>query len=279
MRESLSVEPPRAHATQSPAARQALRFRATGFAPAPRGATSWLVFAIVLAAWQAAGSLGLVSALFLPSPLAIVRALWRLAASGELWAHVSVSLVRIGAGWIIGTAVGVSVGLAVGLFSLARAAGLPIVSALFPIPKIALLPLLILWLGIGETSKIATIALGVFFPTVIAVYSGVDQVPNNLIRMAQSFELPFLAIVRKVVVPGALPNIVAGFRISASIALLLVVSAEMIGAETGIGAFVLQAGNLMQTDQLMAGVVVLSILGLAVARGIGALEARMTRWR
>src|SRR5713101_8223212 len=206
MRESLAVEPPRAHATQSPAARQALRFRATGFAPAPRGATSWLVFAIVLAAWQAAGSLGLVSALFLPSPLAIVRALWRLAASGELWTHVSVSLVRIGAGWIIGTAVGVSVGLAVGLFSLARAAGLPIVSALFPIPKIALLPLLILWLGIGETSKIATIALGVFFPTVIAVYSGVDQVPKNLIRMAQSFELPFLAIVRKVVVPGALPQ-------------------------------------------------------------------------
>src|SRR6266700_2561011 len=254
MRESLSVVAPRAHKTKSPAARQALRFRATGFAPAPRGATSWLA-------------------------LAIVRALWRLAASGELWAHVSVSLVRIGAGWIIGTAVGVSVGLAVGLFSLARAAGLPIVSALFPIPKIALLPLLILWLGIGETSKIATIALGVFFPTVIAVYSGVDQVPNNLIRMAQSFELPFLAIVRKVVVPGALPNIVAGFRISAAIALLLVVSAEMIGAETGIGAFVLQAGNLMQTDQLMAGVVVLSILGLAVARGIGALEARVTRWR
>src|SRR6266700_3621224 len=222
MRESLSVEPPRAHATQSPAARQALRFRATGFAPAPRGATSWLVFAIVLAAWQAAGSLGLVSALFLPSPLAIVRALWRLAASGELWAHVSVSLVLIGAGRIIG--------IAVGLFSLARAAGLPIVSALFPIPKIALLPLLILWLGLGETSKIATIALGVFFPTVIAVYSGVDQVPKNLIHMAQSFEVPFLAIVRKVIWPGALPNIVAGFRISAAIALLLVVSAEMIGA-------------------------------------------------
>src|SRR6266702_3748923 len=147
MRESLAVEPPRTPATQSPAARQALRFRATGFAPAPRGATSWLVFANVLAAWQAAGSLGLVSALVLPSPLAIVSALWRLAASGELWAHVSISLCRIGAGWIIGTAVGVAVGLAVGLFSLARAAGLPIVSALFPIPKIALLPLLILWLG------------------------------------------------------------------------------------------------------------------------------------
>src|SRR5260370_40943239 len=165
MRESLAVEPPRTPATQRPAARQALRFRATGFAPAPRGATSWLVFAILLAAWQAAGSLGLVSALFLPSPLAIVRALWRLAASGELWAHVSVSLVRIGAGWIIGTAVGGSVGLAVGLFSLARAAGLPSRAAAVPSPKNSRRPLVILLLGIGEASKIATIALVVFFPT------------------------------------------------------------------------------------------------------------------
>jgi NitT/TauT family transport system permease protein len=277
MRESVPVEPLRTGAPGR--VPQAVRFRATGFSPAPRGTTSWLTFAIVLAAWQAAGSLGLVSALFLPSPLAIAQALWRLAASGQLWTHLSISLLRIGTGWVLGTAAGISVGLTVGLFSFARAAGLPIVSALFPIPKIALLPLLILWLGIGETSKIATIALGVFFPTVIAVYSGVDQVPKNLIRMAQSFELPFLAIVRKVILPGALPTIVAGFRISASIALLLVVSAEMIGAESGIGAFVLQAGNLMQTDQLMAGVVVLSILGLAVARGIGALEARVTRWR
>ena len=102
---------------------------------------------------------------------------------------------------------------------------------------------------------------------------------STLNEHVQSFELPFLDIVRKVVLPGALPTIVAGFRISASIALLLVVSAEMIGAETGIGAFVLQAGNLMQTDQLIAGVVVLSLLGLAVARAIGALEARVTRWR
>jgi ABC-type nitrate/sulfonate/bicarbonate transport system permease component len=273
-------EPPHPAVTAAAAgAPETVRFRATGFAPAPRGLTSWIVFAVVLAAWQAAGSLGLVSALFLPTPIAVLRALWRLAISGELPAHVLISLLRIGSGWIIGTAAGISVGLAVGLFSFARAAGLPIVSALFPIPKIALLPLLILWLGIGEGAKIATIALGVFFPTVIAVYSGVDQVPRNLIRMAQSFELPFLDIVRKVVLPGALPTIVAGFRISASIALLLVVSAEMIGAETGIGAFVLQAGNLMQTDQLIAGVVVLSLLGLVVARAIGALETKVTRWR
>ena len=137
---------------------------------------------------------------------------------------------------------------------------------MFPIPKIALLPLLILWLGIGEEPKIATIALGVFFSTAISVYSGVDAVPRNLIRMAQSFNVPFATIVRRVIWPGALPSILAGFRITASVALLLVVSAEMIGADYGIGAFVLQAGNLMQTDQLLAGVVILSLFGLAVGR-------------
>ena len=105
-----------------------------------------------------------------------------------------------------------------------------------------------------------------FFSTAISVYSGVDAVPRNLIRMAQSFNVPFHAIVRRVIWPGALPSILAGFRITASVALLLVVSAEMIGAQCGIGAFVLQAGNLMQTDQLLAGVVMLSLFGLAVGK-------------
>src|SRR5712692_7540720 len=256
-----------------------VRLRGGGFEPISRPWVAWAFFALLLVLWEAGSRARLIDPLFLPPPSQIWRALEEMTVSGELARHLGASLGRIAAGWLIGTAAGAVLGGLIGLSWLGRSVGLPFISALFPVPKIALLPLLILWLGIGESSKIATIALGVFFPTVIAVYSGVDQVPNNLIRMAQSFELPFLAIVRKVVVPGALPNIVAGFRISASIALLLVVSAEMIGAETGIGAFVLQAGNLMQTDQLMAGVVVLSILGLAVARGIGALEARVTRWR
>jgi ABC-type nitrate/sulfonate/bicarbonate transport system permease component len=104
-------------------------------------------------------------------------------------------------------------------------------------------------------------------------------VPRGLIRMAQSFNLPFAAILAKVVLPGALPSIIAGFRISASTALLLVVAAEMIGAQDGIGAFVLAAGNLMQTDRLMAGVVVLSLLGLAVGGLLSEIEKRLLRWR
>jgi NitT/TauT family transport system permease protein len=238
-----------------------------------------MALALTIGLWQAAGSAALVNPLFLPTPLAILRAIYELARSGALWHHLSWSILRIGTGWILGTVAGVITGFAIGLSSLARGVGMTFISALFPIPKIALLPLLILWLGIGEEPKIATIALGVFFSTAISVYSGVDAVPRNLIRMAQSFNVPFQTIVRRVIWPGALPSILSGFRITASIALLLVVSAEMIGAEYGIGAFVLQAGNLMQTDQLLAGVVILSLFGLAVGRLINFLEARLLHWR
>jgi len=257
----------------------AVRFRGGGFAPLPGRWSAAFALLIALAAWQGVCIVGWVSPLFLPSPFRISAALWRLVASGEIWPHLWASLVRIGGGWLAGTAMGLGVGLAMGLLTVARGVGMPMVSALFPIPKIALLPLLILWLGIGETAKIATIALGVFFPTVIAVYSGVDAVPRNLIRMAQSFEVPTAAILWKVILPGAMPAILAGFRISAATALLLVVSAEMIGAETGLGAFVLEAGNLMQTDRLLAGVVVLSLLGLFIGRAISILERRLLRWR
>jgi NitT/TauT family transport system permease protein len=254
-------------------------FRGAGFTPKAGRYAGWIALILVIGLWQLAGSLGLVNALFLPTPLAIARAIYQLAISGALWLHVSISMMRIIAGWTLGTISGVIVGFAIGLSSLARGIGITFISALFPIPKIALLPLLILWLGIGEEPKIATIALGVFFSTAISVYSGVDQVPRNLIRMAQSFNVPFQTIVRHVIWPGALPSILAGFRITASVALLLVVSAEMIGAEFGIGAFVLQAGNLMQTDQLLAGVVILSLFGLAIGRLINLLETRLLHWR
>jgi NitT/TauT family transport system permease protein len=154
-----------------------------------------------------------------------------------------------------------------------------VVSALFPIPKIALVPLFIIWFGIGEGSKIVTLAFGVFFPTVIATVGGVDNVPRALIRMGQSFGLSHAAIVRKIVLPGALPALLSGFRVTASIAIILLVAAEMIGADRGIGAFVLAAGNLYDTGNLLAGIVVLSAMGLVVAWLIGRLERWLLVWR
>jgi ABC-type nitrate/sulfonate/bicarbonate transport system permease component len=270
---------PSEHSIAGEVGRRPIAFRGGGFALRPGRWASWAVFAAVLVLWQALVGTRMIDPVFLPSPLSIVLALRHLIATGELWRHLAASFGRIGAGWVIGTAAGLGAGLAMGLFSPARAVGVPVISALFPIPKIALLPLFILWLGIGETPKIATIALGVFFPTAIATYSGIDGVSLSLVRMGQSFGLPFGDIVRKIVFPGALPSILAGFRISTATALLLVVAAEMIGAERGIGAFVTTTGNLMQTDQLMAGVTVLSILGLLIGALLTALERWLLRWR
>ena len=257
----------------------AMPFRGGGFEISPRPATAALSLLVVLSTWEAASHFGLVSDLFLPSPLAVAAALYKIAADGTLWLNLSISLTRIGGGWTLGTACGLLLGLGMGIFSTARAAGLPLVSALFPIPKIALLPLLILWLGIGEQAKIATIALGVFFPTAITAFSAVDSVPRNLIRMAQSFNLPWRQIVLKVILPGALPGILAGFRITAAIALILMVAAEMIATQHGIGAFLLEAGNLLRVDQLLAGVAVLSVLGLIISFVLTRLERRLLRWR
>jgi NitT/TauT family transport system permease protein len=262
-----------------PAGRREVAFRGGGFLPTPNAIHSWIAFAVVIALWQVAISRRWIDPVFLPSPVAICEALWNLALSGDLWRHLSISLLRISSGWAIGTGLGLAFGVAMGLWSVTRAIGMPMISAIYPIPKIALLPLFILWLGIGEAPKIVTIASGVFFPTVIATFSGIDSVPRTLIRMAQSFNIPMSGIIRKIILPSALPGILAGFRISMATALLLVVTAEMIGAQYGIGAFLLTAGNLMQTDDLMAGVVILSILGLGLGAILTLLEKTFLSWR
>jgi NitT/TauT family transport system permease protein len=256
-----------------------VRFRGGGFVARPSRRAAWFAFAILVAGWEAASDTQLLPSLFMPAPHEVARALYRLLLDGVLLDHIGASLSRIVSGWLLGTLFGLLFGIAIGVFSLARAVGLPLTAALFPIPKIALLPLFILWFGIGEPSKVATIAFGVFFPTVVSAYSAIDQVPRNLIRMAQSFGMPTSSIVWKVMLPGALPGILSGFRISSSIALILVVSAEMIGTQVGIGAFVLAAGNLMQTDQLIAGVLLLSWLGLAINGLLSLLEKTLLRWR
>ncbi len=254
-------------------------FRGGGFRHKPLGLVSPLVFIAILLLWELGSRTGFISDIALPAPSQALAALVDLVKTGMLWKHLEASLFRLIVGWTLGSLLGVAVGLTIGLFSLARAGLLPLVSALFPIPKIALLPLFIIWFGIGEGSKVATILFGTFFPTVIATYGGVDNVDRNLIRMGQSFGLSWLSIVRKIIMPGAMPAILSGFRISSSIAIVLLVAAEMIGAEYGIGAYVLMAGALFATDQLIAGVAILSALGLIIGWLIGRAERYFLSWR
>jgi len=267
--------------SELPAGKQArpVAFRGGGFLPRPLGLVGPAVFVVVIAVWEAGCRAGLIHPLVLPAPSEALTALMDLARSGLLWKHLGASLQRLIVGWTCGTVLGVAVGFMIGLFSLARAGLVPLLAAIFPIPKIALLPLFIIWFGIGEGSKIATILFGTFFPTVVATYGGVDNVDRTLIRMGQSFGLSWPSIVRKIILPGALPGILPGFRISAAIAIVLLVAAEMIGAEFGVGAYILLAGSLMTMDQLVAGVALLSLMGLTVNWLIVRAERRLLTWR
>ncbi|WP_417416855.1 ABC transporter permease [Hoeflea sp.] len=254
-------------------------FRGAGFVHTQHRFIAPLLFVALVILWEIGSQTGFISNIALPAPSEAAGALSDLFETGMIWKHLSASLYRLVVGWTLGSLIGVLVGLAIALFSLVRAGVSPFITALFPIPKIALLPLFIIWFGIGEGSKVATILFGTFFPTVIATYGGVDNVDRNLIRMGQSFGLSWMSIVRKIIIPGALPAILSGFRISASIAIILLVAAEMIGAEFGIGAYILMAGALFATDQLIAGVAMLSVLGLTVGWLISRAERMLLSWR
>ncbi|NIZ61144.1 ABC transporter permease [Sedimentitalea sp. CY04] len=254
-------------------------FRGGGFAPSSRRWVGLVVFVVLIALAEMGTRQGWISALTLPKPSDVLKTFGELYSTGLLWKHLSVSLSRLIVGAALGASVGIAVGVMIGLFSYVRAGLVPLVAALFPIPKIALLPLFVIWFGIDEGSKYALIAFGTFTPTVVATYGAVDNVDRGLIRMGQSFNLSWWSIVRKIVLPGAMPGILSGLRISLAIAIILLVAAEMLGAEYGIGAYILEAGSLYDLERLFAGVTILSILGVTLSTCIGLIERRLLRWR
>ena len=242
-------------------------------------AVSVAAIVVLLLLWEGICRAGVVSALFLPAPTRILAALGEMIADGEIGKSLVASLYRIFMGFLVGGVLGLAVGLVTGTSALADRIATPLVNALYPIPKIALLPLFILWLGIGEVSKVTIIALGVFFPIAMNTYSGVKNVDTLLIKVAVSFKASWWFTMKNVVLPAALPMIFAGLRIAAGTALLLLVAAEMIAAEQGIGALILHYGDLMITERLMAGVIVLSLLGLVFSLTLEWLERRFVPWQ
>ena len=254
-------------------------FRGGGFAPKSVRWIGAVVFIALIAVAEIGTQTGWISALTLPKPSDVLDTFVQLYQSGLLWKHLTPSLTRLLVGALLGVSVGISVGVLIGLFSYIRSGLVPLVAAIFPIPKIALLPLFVIWFGIDEGSKYALIAFGTFTPTVVATYGAVDNVDRTLIRMGQSFGLSWWSIVRKIVLPGAMPGILSGLRISLAIAIILLVAAEMLWAEYGIGDYILEAGSLYDLERLFVGVAILSLLGIGVSAAIGAIERYLLRWR
>nr|WP_193353704.1 ABC transporter permease [Agrobacterium albertimagni] len=254
-------------------------FRGGGFAPAPVRGMGLVVFVLLIALAEAGTRSGFISNLTLPRPSAVLDTFVQLWQTSLLWKHLLPSLQRLLVGGLLGVSAGIALGVLIGLFSYVRAGLVPLVAALFPIPKIALLPLFVIWFGIDEMSKYMLIAFGTFTPTVVATYGAVDNVDRTLIRMGQSFGLSWWSIVRKIVLPGAFPAILSGLRVSVSIAIILLVAAEMLGAQYGVGSYILEAGSLYDLEKLFAGVTILSVLGLIVSFVIGRVEKHFLSWR
>ena len=239
---------------------------------------SLISFLVILLCWELVSRRQWVPPLFLPAPSAILAEGWAMVKTGLIFKHILASLGRILWGFFLACSLGIIVGIVIGFFSIPEALGNPIIAATFPIPKIAILPLLILWLGIGEASKVAVIVLGVFFPVVINVYTGVKNVDPLLIKAALSLGSNRMRIIRKVVLPSILPMIFAGMKLGMGIALLLVVAAEMVAADAGIGFMILNAADLMETKKLMVGLIILSLMGIFFNWLFQRLEQMVIPW-
>ncbi len=234
---------------------------------------------VLVLVWQAASSCGLLSPRTLASPLQIVVTGWGLLASGELPWHLAVSLARVVAGLAIGLSVGVALALVAGLSRLGEDIVDAPVQMLRTLPFLALVPLFILWFGIGETPKIALVALGTAFPIYLNLFAGIRGVEPRLAEMGRVFGLDRAGLVRHVVLPGALPSALVGLRYSLGVAWLSLVVAEQVNANAGIGYLINDARDFLRTDVIMVGLVLYALLGLLADSMVRALERRLLAWR
>lgn len=238
----------------------------------------WLVPLAVLAAWQLASTRGWLSTRVLPEPWAVATAFWSLLRSGELWQHVVVSSARALAGLAIGGGLGLALGLLTGSLKLFETLLDTSLQMLRNIPALALIPLVILWFGIDESAKLFLVAVGVFFPIYLNTFHGIRSVDPGLIEMARSYGLSGFALWRHVILPGALPSVLVGLRFSLGLMWVLLIVAETISAQSGIGYLTMNAREFLQTDVVLVGILLYAALGKLADVLAKALERGWLRW-
>jgi NitT/TauT family transport system permease protein len=241
-----------------------------------RGAIGVIVLAAV---WELAPRSGVVDPHFVPPLSQVLDSWWDLVRSGELWTHLRASLVRSGVGFGLAVVLAIPLGAAVAWYSLLRDVATPVLEIFRNTAALALLPVFVLILGIGETSKIAIVLFACFFPILLNTISGVASVDPQLLRTARVLGLSPIATFRKIVFPAAVPTIFTGIRISGAAAILVLIAAEMIGATAGLGFLINYSQMNFLIPQMYAGIITTSALGLATNYGLVALERRFSRWR
>ena len=234
---------------------------------------------VLLALWELAVITGLVDGRFFPAPTSIFARTYELAVSGELLQHTWDSLRRLFLGFWLGLIPGLLLGVSMGLFRPVRAALNPLVAGTYPIPKSALLPLILLIFGFGESSKIVMVAIGVFYPVVLNTTAGVLQIQPIYYDVAANCNASRRQVFRTVAVPGAMPSIMTGVELGAGLGLILIAIAEMVGAESGLGFMIWNAWQLFSVETMYVGLLVIAVIGYALSVLMAALSRRMIPWR
>jgi len=233
---------------------------------------------LLLLVWEVAGRTGLIRATFLPKPSAMAEVLVELLASGELLHHLGTSIIRVAEGFIIGATLGVVVGVQMALVKKLRTAVSLIFGLLRPVPVIAWIPLLILWMGIDEGSKITVIAIGSFWTVLVNVVQGIRSVDKKYLEVATILEKDHKTLITKVILPAALPSIFTGVRVGIDVAWRSVVAAELIAASSGIGYMIMYARELSQIDVVLVGVLSIGFTGIIIEQLLKLLEKKLLRW-
>ena len=234
---------------------------------------------VLVLLWQAASVTGLLSPRTLAAPTTILLTAWDLLVSGQLLWHILVSLARVLAGLGIGVAAATLLALASGLSRLGEDLVDAPVQMLRTLPFLALVPLFILWFGIGEAPKVALVALGAAFPLYLNLFAGIRGVEPRLVEMGRVFGLDRLGLVRHVILPGALPSALVGLRHSLGVAWLSLVVAEQVNASSGIGYLISDARDFMRTDVILVCLALYALLGLGADGLVRLLERRLLAWR
>jgi sulfonate transport system permease protein len=266
----------------APATRTTRSTRSTRAQSTPPWPT-WLLGALppiaVLALAEAAVRFGWIAPNLLPAPSDVAAALAQMLRDGQLTQHVLASTLRVAGGFALGAVLAVLFGALVGLSGLAAAVLTPSFQALRAIPSLAWVPLLLLWLGIDEASKIALIAIGAFFPVYMGVSSGFRDVDRKLVEVARLRGLGRVALARRVLLPAALPALLTGLRNGLSLAWMFMVAAELIAASRGLGYLLTDGRETGRADLVMAAIVLLALLGKLTDSLMAAVEQRALHWR
>ena len=239
----------------------------------------WGAIILILAVWEISVAAAGISPLYLPRPTRIVAALIEMFRTGDLTIDLIFTLARIFGGFAIAVVAGVLLGIWIARSPRVHAVADMLIAALYPLPKVTLIPLLIIWLGTGGPFMLTISGLGAIFPIVINTVLGVRQCDPGLILAARDLGARPHQIVRRVLLPSAIPSIFAGMRLGLGVSIILVVAAEMVVGKSGLGARLYLAGQVLETEQVFAVLIVLATLGIVVTKTQDLIDVRLSHWR